>query len=91
MTALGKRLLAQQSLTVVCAGNSQAWGQGARGWQQALPDFVSGETRRLPEYVPSFVSLLRGYLQDLRVPDKDTRVINAGVGSTATNKYYALY
>lgn len=91
MTALRQRLLTQPKLTVVCAGDSQVWGQGARGWQQALPDFVAGEMRRLPEEVPGFVSLLRRYLLDLRGPDKDTRVINSGVGSTATKKYYAIY
>jgi lysophospholipase L1-like esterase len=91
MADIRQRILTQPNLTVVCAGDSQVWGEGARGWLPAMPDVVAGDMRRLPESVPSFVALLSRSFRDLRPPDSKTLVINSGVGSTAVTKYYTQF
>lgn len=90
MSTLRERLANSPQLTVVCAGDSQVWGQGAAGWKQALPDFAAGELRRLPDTVPCFASMLGQYLALLR-GDRQTSVINSGVGSTSVPCYLDHY
>lgn len=87
MGSLRERVLTGQKLTVVCAGDSQVWGQGAAGWKQAMPDCVAGEPRRLPGSVPCFASMLGRCLREMRGSQKETAVINSGMGSTPVPKY----
>lgn len=61
-----------------------------RGRKKAIPVFVSGDTRRLPQTVPSYVSISKRILTDIG-DDKETLVVNAAVSSIATDKDYKLF
>lgn len=91
MALLKEKIIFQQHLTVVFAGDSQVWGQGAAGWRKAMPDFKAGELRRLPDTVPSFVAMFKRYLGETRGDERESIVINSGVGSTPVYKYYECY
>ena len=91
MDRIKNKIINQQKLTIVCAGDSQVWGQGAEGWRQAMPDFTVGELRRLPDSVPCFVSMLGWLFRKIRGSGKETRMINSGVGSTSTRKYMEYF
>jgi len=91
MNEIKQQILTQANLTVVCAGDSQTWGQGAAGWRRAMPDFIVGEKRRLPDSVPSYVAMLGRYLAQVRAMEMTTKVINSGVGSTSAQEYSQRY
>lgn len=91
MLSIKQKIFMMQKIKIVFAGNSQVWGQGARGWKDALPDIQQGEIRRLPNHVPSCVRMLERHLQEIRGVEKETIVINGAVGSTPTNQYYEKY
>lgn len=86
-----EKVLGKESLTVVVQGDSHFWGQGSRGWHEAMPDARCGETRRLPDSVPTCSAMLASCLRDIRGPQKQTQVINSAVGSMPTDKYMQLY
>lgn len=91
MFTIKEKIFLLDKLTVAFAGDSQLWGQGARGWKEAMPDVRTGEIRRLPKSVPTCTAMLEKHLTDIRGADKETTVINGAVGSTPTDKYYELY
>lgn len=82
----------KQEFTVVFAGDSHTWGQGARGWRSALhPQFVAGEPRRLPESVPCFAQIFGQYLKGRRASPRKTNVVNSGYGCASTAIYLDRY
>jgi GDSL-like Lipase/Acylhydrolase. len=91
MLSIKEKIFQLENLKIVFSGDSQTWGQGARGWKEAMPDVRQGELRRLPKSVPTCASMLERHLTELRGADKETIVVNSGVGSTAVNNYYDNY
>lgn len=82
----------KQEFTVVFAGDSHTWGQGADEWKNALqPQFVAGELRRLPENIPCFVQLFGKYLKGRRAALPHTNIINSGYGCASTEIYLDQY
>ena len=48
---------------IVCTGDSHTWGQGADGVAESLESWIEcGDTRAIPFRIPSYVNLLRRYL-----------------------------
>lgn len=91
MLTIKEKIFTLDKLIVIFVGDSQFWGQGARGWKASMPDFKVGETRRLPKSVPTCASMLEKHLSEIRGPEKETIVINSAVGNTPTDKYFELY
>lgn len=92
MSNITERILKKENYTVVGAGDSHMWGEGASGWQDALdPAYVIGELRRLPREIPSFLSLFEKNITKLRNDIGTTSVINSGFGCASTKKYIECF
>ncbi len=88
MPTIKERILNSERLTVVCSGDSHTWGQCAQGQTEVMPDAQPGELRRLPDNIPCYTAMFGRYLQEIRGPHKETKIINSGIGNTPITRYY---